>query len=41
MRATVPESSYEVVFYTNDGDTDFDLAEDVAIEGVSTTFTAQ
>lgn len=40
MRSTVAESSYQVVFYTNDGDLSFNIGEDVAIEGVSTTFTA-
>ena len=41
MRATEPESTYEVVFYTDDGETGFDLSEDVAIEGIADTFVAR
>ena len=41
MRPTDTGSSYQVVFYTDDGETDFVLGEDVAIEGISATFSAQ
>lgn len=41
MRSTVPGSTYQVVFYTDDGDVAFNVGEDQLIEGISTTFTAQ
>lgn len=40
QRATVRGNEYAVVFYTEDGDRDFNLATDVQIDGVVTTFTA-
>ncbi len=41
IRGTVAGNTYQVVFFTNDGDTKFDLGEDVLIEGIATTFNAQ
>lgn len=38
MRATSAGSSYQAVFYTNEGDGGFDLAEDKLIDGVAVTF---
>ncbi len=40
MRATTAGSSYQVVFYTNEGDTGFVIGEDKPIEGIATTFKA-
>lgn len=40
QRSTVAGNEYAIVFYTEDGDRDFNLASDVQIEGVVTTFTA-
>ncbi len=40
MRATVKDSSYQVVFFTNKGDAGFSLAEDKAIAGGEVTFKA-
>lgn len=40
MRATVKDSSYQVVFFTNNGDNGFLLAEDKPIEGPEATFKA-
>ncbi len=40
MRATKAGNSYQVVFFTNGGDTGFSLADDVLIEGTETTFKA-
>lgn len=41
IRGTTKGGSYQVVFFTNSGDTKFDLGEDVLIEGIATTFEAQ
>lgn len=41
MRTTDAGSSYQVVFFTDDGEKAFNLGEDVAIEGIAATFTAQ
>lgn len=40
QRATTRGNEYAIVFYTEDGDRDFNLATDVQIDGVVTTFTA-
>ncbi len=40
MRDTVANSTYQVVFYTNNGDTGFKLGEDTVIDGIATTFKA-
>lgn len=40
-RNTVAGSSYQVVFYTDNGDKVFDLGDDVVIEGMDATFVAQ
>lgn len=40
VRATTAGNSYQVVFFTNDGDAGFALAEDTFIDGASATFTA-
>lgn len=41
IRGTMAGSTYQVVFFTNSGDTSFDLGQDVQIEGIATTFDAQ
>jgi len=41
LRATEAGNTYQVVFYTENGDRAFDLADDTLIEGVSDTFSAQ
>ncbi len=41
IRGTTAGNTYQVVFFTNDGDSKFDLGEDVLIEGIATTFNAQ
>jgi hypothetical protein len=40
IRETVKGSSYQVVFFTNNGDTGFNMTEDTVINGMSTTFKA-
>ncbi len=40
MRATTVGSSYQVVFYTNEGGTGFVIGEDKPIDGIATTFKA-
>lgn len=40
MRATVKDSSYQVVFFTNKGDAGFSLADDKVIAGGEVTFKA-
>ncbi len=40
IRETTVGSSYQVVFYTNGGDTGFAIAEDKLIDGIATTFKA-
>ena len=40
MRATTAGSSYQVVFYTNEGTSEFTLGEDTLITGIATTFKA-
>ncbi len=40
VRATVSGSSYQVVFFTNEGDAGFSLSEDKVIDGASATFSA-
>jgi len=40
MRDTVAGSSYQVVFFTNNGDTGFSLADDKVIDGIATAFKA-
>lgn len=41
QRATVAGNEYAVVFYTESGDREFSLADDVQVAGVFATFTAQ
>lgn len=41
QRATQPGNTYAVVFYSESGDREFSLADDVQIGGVMDTFTAQ
>lgn len=41
QRATVPGSTYAVVFYTENGDRVFNLAEDVQVNGVLDVFVAK
>ena len=41
LRATEAGNTYAVVFYTEDGDREFNLASDVQIDGIYTTFTAR
>lgn len=41
QRATEAGKTYAVVFYTESGDREFSLANDVQVEGVLSTFTAQ
>lgn len=41
LRNTVASSSYQVVFYTDNGDKVFDLKDDKLIDGVSATFKAE
>lgn len=41
QRATEPNKTYAVVFYTESGDREFNLAQDVQVDNVFTTFTAQ
>lgn len=41
QRATQAGNSYAIVFYSESGDRVFSLADDVLIEGVAATFTAQ
>lgn len=40
MRQTTAGSSYQVVFYTNNGDLGFKVADDTIIDGIATTFKA-
>jgi len=40
QRATVAGNEYAIVFYTEDSDREFNVATDVQIEGVITTFSA-
>lgn len=40
VRETTSGSSYQVVFYTNEGDSGFKTSEDKPVEGVSATFKA-
>jgi hypothetical protein len=40
LRNTAAGSSYQVVFYTDNGDKVFDLGDDTVIDGISTTFKA-
>ncbi len=40
IRETVKGSSYQVVFFTNKGDTGFSMTEDTIIDGMGTTFKA-
>ena len=40
QRPTVRGNEYAVVFYTEDGDLSFNVATDLQIEGIVTTFTA-
>ncbi len=40
IRETIAGSSYQVSFFTNEGDTTFKVGEDTAIEGIATTFKA-
>ncbi len=40
MRETVAGSSYQVVFFTNEGDIGFALTDDKVIDGIATTFKA-
>ncbi|MCR4286042.1 MAG: hypothetical protein NUW00_04075 [Candidatus Kaiserbacteria bacterium] len=40
MRVTTPGSSYQVVFFSNNGDASFSLAEDTVITGTTATFKA-
>ncbi len=41
QRATEAGNTYAVVFYTENGDREFSLANDVQVEGVLNTFTAK
>jgi hypothetical protein len=41
LRATEAGKTYAVTFFTENGDRVFDLNDDIIIEGVDTTFTAQ
>lgn len=41
QRATVAGEQYAVVYYTESGDREFSLADDVQVEGVMEVFTAQ
>lgn len=41
QRSTTPGRDYAIVFYTDNGDRDFSLANDVQIDEVFATFTAQ
>lgn len=41
QRATTPGRDYAIVFYTENGDRNFSLADDVQIDEVFATFTAQ
>lgn len=41
LRRTEAEGTYQVVFFHENGDKIFDLADDVEIPGMSATFTAQ
>lgn len=41
LRATKADNTYQVVFYSENGDRVFDLDDDVEIQGYSATFTAQ
>ncbi len=40
MRATTVGSSYQVVFFTNEGGIEFRLGEDKLVDGIATTFKA-
>jgi hypothetical protein len=40
VRATAAGNSYQVVFFTNGGAIEFNLSEDVLIDGIATTFDA-
>lgn len=41
QRATTPGNTYAIVFYSESGDREFNLADDVQVGGVMDTFTAQ
>lgn len=41
LRATESGNSYQVVFFSENGDRVFDLSDDLEIQGVSASFTAQ
>lgn len=41
LRATTAGEEYAIVFYTESGDREFNLAEDVQVEGVFETFRAE
>ncbi len=41
MRGTTVGGSYQVVFFTNEGDIAFKLGEDVVVDGIATTFKAK
>ena len=41
VRSTTPGKKYAIVIYTEDGDFDFNLAGDVQIDQIFSTFTAQ
>lgn len=41
VRNTISGNSYQVVYYTNTGDLDFKLGEDVVVNGPSASFKAQ
>lgn len=41
LRPTVPGNEYAVVFYSESGDREFNLANDIQVEGVMSTFIAK
>lgn len=41
QRATAPGNTYAIVFYSESGDRQFSLADDVLVDGIMETFTAQ
>lgn len=41
LRETTPGSSYQVVYYTDDGDKEFSLSKDTLIEDIAATFKAK
>jgi hypothetical protein len=41
LRGTEAGATYQVVFYNENGDRVFDLADDTLVDGISATFTAQ